>query len=101
MEEGSNQLFPGMGIRGAITSIPYRELNDVYGLLESITSHIQRYTGLTAKIYIDESDPRTNFEKGELSIAIEIDGVSTPVKIDLSRSNKRSFKVKHPSVFTG
>jgi hypothetical protein len=101
MEQGSNQIFPEMGVRESLVSIPYKELKDVYGVLEGIAGHLERYSGSTVRVYIDEDDPRTNLDKGELSISIEVEGVSTPIKVDLTRSNKRSFKVRHPSIFSG
>jgi hypothetical protein len=101
MEEGANQMFPYMGVRKALVSIPYREIKEVYGVLENISSHIARYTGFTTRIYIDEEDPKTNFDRGELAICIEVEGLPRPITVELSRDSRRTFKIRRPSVFIG
>jgi hypothetical protein len=99
MERGSNVLFPEMGLRETLRSLPYNEIKDVYSILESITSHLAHYTGFQNRVYIDETDPKTNFEKGELVLRIDIDGVIDPVKVGVNKAN--TIFVKHPSIFMG
>jgi hypothetical protein len=99
MDKGSNALYPEMGLRNVIKSLPYREMGEIYPALESINSHIYLYTGVSTRAYIDENDPLTNLDKGEIMIRIDIEGVPAPLSVKVDRS--RTFFVKHPSIFQG
>jgi hypothetical protein len=99
MDKGSNVLYPDMGLRDVLKSLPYREIGEIFSVLESIGSHIYLYTGLSVRVYIDEEDSATNIDKGEYMIRIDIDGVAAPVRVQLDKS--KTFFVKHPSVFQG
>jgi hypothetical protein len=99
MDKGSNVLYPEMGLRTVIRSLPFREMGEIFSILESINSHIFLYTGLPTKVYIDDEDPFTNVDKGEYMIRIDIEGVVAPLKVQLDRS--KTFFVKHPSIFQG
>jgi hypothetical protein len=99
MDVGSNVLIPDMGLRDVLTSLPFRELAEIYPVLESINSHILLYTGFSTKVYIDESDPFTNIETGEYMIRIDIEGVVAPLSIQINKS--KTFIVRHPSLFQG
>jgi hypothetical protein len=99
MDRGSNVLYPEMGLRDIILSLPYREVGEIFPVLESMNSHIFLYTGLSTKVYIDDDDPFTNIDKGEYMIRIDIEGVAAPLTVKIDRS--KTFFVKHPSIFQG
>jgi hypothetical protein len=97
MEQGSNVLFPGMGLREVLISLPYKEMEEVYDIINQINSHIFRYTGYTTRTYIDENNPANDFIKGNIVLRIDIEGILAPLTIGVDKS--RTFYVKHPSVF--
>jgi hypothetical protein len=99
MERGSNVLVPDMGLREVIKSLPYNDIKDVYGLLESMNAHLVHYTGFQNRVYIDETDPRTNYQKGELTLRIDVEGIVDPIKVNVNKSNV--IIVRHPSIFIG
>jgi hypothetical protein len=97
MEQGSNVLIPGMGLRETILSLPYKEMGDVYNTIDQINSHLVRYTGYSVRAYIDENNPANDFTKGNLVLRIDVEGVLIPLDIGVDKS--KTFYVKHPSVF--
>jgi hypothetical protein len=97
MERGANVLFPRMGLREFIVSLPYREMKEVYDGLNQIKSHLLYFTGLSTRTYIDEADPTNDFTKGNLVLRIDIEGVAGPLTIQVDKS--KTFYVKHPSIF--
>jgi hypothetical protein len=97
MEKGSNALIPEMGIHELLMSLPYKEIGEVYNILEQINNHIIRFTGYTTRTYIDEANPENDFKKGHLVIRIDVEGVLNPINIGINKS--KTFYVKHPSVF--
>jgi hypothetical protein len=99
MERGSNVLYPDMGLHEVFKSLPYKEMSEVYATLESISGHIYHFSGITARVYIDEADPENDFIKGVLALRIDIEGVVAPLTIGVNKQN--GFFVRHPSVFLG
>jgi hypothetical protein len=99
MERGSNVLFPNMGLREVLKSLPYNEITDIYPVLDSISAHIINYTGSQTRVYIDENDPQTNYQKGEYVLRIDVEGLIEPIKVSVNKANK--IIVRHPSVFMG
>jgi hypothetical protein len=99
MERGSNVLVPDMGLKEIIRSLPYNDIKDVYSILESINAHLTHYTGFQNRVYIDETDPKTDYKKGELVIRIDIEGVVDPLKVNVNKAN--TIFVRHPSLFMG
>lgn len=99
MEQGSNVLYPDMGLREVLRSLPYKEMSEVYGTLEEINSHIYKYTKIQTRVYIDEKDSRTDLVKGEVSLRIDVEGIFAPLAVDVDKHN--GFFVRHPSLFMG
>jgi hypothetical protein len=99
MERGSNVLFPEMGLRETLRSLPYSEMNEVYPVLESINAHLVHYTGNQTRVYIDENDPLTDYQKGEFVIRIDVEGIIEPITVNVNKAN--TIIVKHPSLFMG
>jgi hypothetical protein len=95
MEKGTNFLFPDMGLHNVLTSIPYTEMNVVYSILEIITSHIKEYTGYEVNVHIDED--KSDLLKGYLEIAIEVEGVLSPIGVNVKKND--FIRIKHPSLF--
>jgi hypothetical protein len=98
-EAGSNVLLPDMGLRQVLKSILYQDATDIYQILDSMNSHIYRYSGYQTRVYIDEKDIDTNVSKGEIAIRIDIEGVMEPLKVSMNSAN--TIFIKHPSVFNG
>jgi hypothetical protein len=97
MEKGANVLFPDMGLRELIISLPYREIDEAYTVIEQIAGHILYYTGFTIRASIDEDDPNNDFIKGNLILRIDVEGLLAPLRIQVDKS--KTFYVKHPATF--
>jgi hypothetical protein len=95
MEKGTNFLFPDMGLHNVLVSIPYKEINEVYSILNIITSHIKQYTGYEVNVHIDEN--KSDIAKGYFEIAIEVEGVLNPIGINVKKND--FIRIKHPSLF--
>jgi hypothetical protein len=98
-EAGSNVLLPEMGLRQVLKSLLYQDATDIYQILDSMNSHLYKYSGYQTRAYINEDDPDTNISQGEVAVRIDIEGVMEPLEVNINKAN--TIIVKHPSVFTG
>ena len=99
MDKGSNQLVPDMGARDMLLEIPFTEQNEVYSIVQNVQDHVIEYTGISTRIYVDESN--TDWSSGDVYICVEISGIPNPISVEVQRSGTdvSTFKVVNPSVF--
>ena len=99
MDKGSNQLVPDMGARDMLLEIPFTEQNEVYNIVQKVQDHVTDYTGISTRIYVDES--KTDWVSGDVYICVEISGIPNPISVEVQRSGTdvSTFKVVNPSVF--
>lgn len=100
MEEGSNQLFPHMGLRTTLVKIPYSTKQEVTALLNEVQMQLDKYSRVSTSVHIDEE--KTDWIEGDLVIGIEISGVPGTLSIGVNKKSSNQmqpFNISHPSIF--
>ena len=89
MEKGSNQLFPNMGVKNILMSIPFKERDEIDEVLYAVSSGITEYISSSVSVTLDQE--KTNFVTGEVAINVEMEGV--PISLSIQTNNYGFFKV--------
>lgn len=102
MEQGSNQLFPGMGARNILMQMPFSERGDVESIVSEVQNQLDRYSACACVVRIDDS--KSDWISGEVYLGIEVDGVPGTLTLGANRDSVKEmqpFKISHPSIFVG
>lgn len=95
MEKGSNQLFPNMGVKNILMSIPFKERDEIDEVLYAVSSGITEYISSSVSVTLDQE--KTNFVTGEVAINIEMEGV--PISLSIQTNKYGFFKVHKRSLY--
>ena len=60
MEKGSNQLFPNMGVKNILMSIPFKERDEIDEVLYAVSSGITEYISSSVSVTLDQE--KTNLK---------------------------------------
>ena len=101
MEEGTNQLFPRMGLRTTLVKIPYSTRQEVTAILNEVQQQLDKYSGVSTSVSIDED--KSDWIEGSITIGIDISGVPGTLSIGVNKESSNEmqpFNISHPSIFT-
>lgn len=100
MEEGANQLYPRMGLRGKLMEIPYSTRTELDGIISKVSEQLTTYTNSTISIHVNEE--KSDWIIGDIYLAIDIEGVPGTLNFGVSKDaagGMQPFKISHPSIF--
>ena len=98
MSKGTNQLYPGMGLRETMMTLSYCEEDELEGKFSVIATHLKTYTGLDVVVALDEENSDIA-NQGIAVIQIQVSGVPAPLVVT-SNGKSNFLNVRHPSLYT-
>jgi hypothetical protein len=96
MEKGTSMLYPDMGARELLLSIPYQEMDKIYELLDLITIQLRQYTGFNVTATVDEEHTDLVHDQ-DVAVRIDVEGVIEPLTLDVNAQGY--LDIRHPSLF--